>query len=142
VDLTDVSAEALETARANAEALGVSDRVRLLPGDLFEALAPEVRYQVITANPPYIAEVEREKLPPDVVEHEPHVALFGGSDGLEVIRRIAAGAAARLAPGGTLLIEVGAGQAGAAREVLSAAGFATVRTHKDLAGIERVVEAC
>jgi release factor glutamine methyltransferase len=91
----------------------------------------------IVANPPYVAEADRAALPPEVVRHEPAVALFAGDDGLDVLRALAreAGASgARFAAA-----EVGAGQAGAVEALLRAAGFVRVERHRDLAGIERVV---
>lgn len=141
-DLTDVSADALAVARQNAEALGVIERVRLLSGDLFGALSGDERYSLITANPPYIPEAEVAGLAPDVRDHEPHLALAGGADGFVVHRRIIAEAPRFLAPGGTLLIEVGAGQAPELERLIIALGWAehTAR-HRDLGGIERVVEA-
>lgn len=140
-DLTDLSADALEVARQNAEALGVIDRVRLLRGDLFEVLGDE-RYSLIIANPPYIPEAEVAGLAPDVRDHEPHLALVGGADGFAVHRRIIADAPRFLSPGGTLLMEVGAGQAPELERLIVELGWAehTAR-HRDLGGIERVVEA-
>jgi release factor glutamine methyltransferase len=142
VDLTDLSPDALAVAQQNAEALGVIDRVRLLEGDLFGALSGEERYSLITANPPYIPEGERPGLAPDVRDHEPHLALFAGADGFAVHRRLIADAPRFLSPGGTLLIEVGAGQAPELERLIVASGWAdhTAR-HRDLGGIERIVEA-
>lgn len=142
VHLTDLSADALSVARANAEALGVADRVRCFQGDLFGPVAGEAPYRLVTANPPYIPDADVEGLAPDVKDHEPRLALAGGADGFAVHRRIAEEAPRVLAPGGTLLIEVGAGQAPALEALLGAAPWveATAR-HRDLGGIERVVEA-
>ena len=141
-DLTDLSPDALAVARQNAEALGVIDRVRLLSGDLFAALEGDERYSLITANPPYIPEDEVAGLAPDVRDHEPHLALAGGADGFVVHRRIIEEAPRFLSPGGTLLMEVGAGQAPELERRIVAQGWAehTAR-YRDLGGIERVVEA-
>lgn len=140
-DLTDLSPEALAIARQNAEALGLAERVRLFEGDLFAPLGDEA-YALITANPPYIPEGELTGLAPDVREHEPRMALVAGDDGFSVHRRIIAGAPRFLAPGGTLLIEVGAGQAPELERLIRERGWAdhTAR-HRDLGGTERVVEA-
>ncbi len=140
VDAVDVSGEALAVARANAERLGVADRVRFAEGDLFAPLPPGRRYSLVVANPPYIADAVVPTLQPEVARHEPRVALAGGPDGLGVIRAIVAGAPDRLVAGGTLLFEMGADQAAAVRALFDAR-LGAVRTHLDLAGIERVMEA-
>jgi release factor glutamine methyltransferase len=111
-------------------------------GDLFAPLPAGDRFDVITANPPYIGHDEFATLPADVREHEPRLALDGGPDGLDFYRRIAAEAGGRLKPGGTLLVEVGHTQAGAVRELLAAGlGLTAGPTHKDLGGRARVVTA-
>lgn len=122
---TDVSAEALEVARGNAERLGL--QVRWLCGDLL--VPPDV--DAVLANPPYVA--DDAPLPPDVARYEPAGALFGGRDGLEVYRRLVP----RLVAPFTAL-EVGEGQAGAVRAMLEGAGMRT-EVVDDLAGIPRVV---
>lgn len=143
VDLTDLSEAAVAMARQNANALGVGDRVTAHVGDLFAAVAPGSTYALITANPPYIVDAEVPGLMADIAQHEPHLALAGGEDGLRVIREIVARAPDWLEAAGSLLVEVGAGQAPAVADLVRAslryAGEA--RIHRDLAGIERVVEA-
>ncbi|UJR81157.1 peptide chain release factor N(5)-glutamine methyltransferase [Sandaracinus amylolyticus] len=141
VDATDLSEAALEVAKKNAETLGVSARVRFHHGDLFAALPGPREYALIACNPPYIAESERAGLAPDVVQHEPGMALFSGSEGLDVLRRLCAEAPKWLAPGASILIEVGAGQAPAVIALLERAGLVEGRAHQDLGGHERVVEA-
>jgi len=131
---TDVSAEALDVARANAAALGL--QVELREGDL---LAGVRDCDAILSNPPYVADGERASLPAEIVHHEPAGALFAGGDGLDVIRRLVPAAAAALRAGGLLALELGAGQAGAVAALLADAGFADVHARADLAGIERVV---
>lgn len=141
---TDTSAAALEVARANAERLGMADRVELVEGMLPPTAAEGVgasgsdgsRFDLVVANLPYVAEAEWAELEPEVTEWEPREALLAGPDGLDVIRA-AIPAAATVAP--ALALEVGAGQAPAVGELLFAAGFATVETRPDLAGIPRVV---
>jgi len=140
VELTDVSAEALSVAEANAQALGVDGRVTLLEGDLFEAVPDQNAYDLIATNPPYIQSADMDSLAPDIAKHEPRLALDGGPDGLAAIRRIAAQASDYLGPGGTLLVELGQGQAPAVAQALEAAGFEGVRAWSDLGDIERVVE--
>jgi ribosomal protein L3 glutamine methyltransferase len=105
VDAVDVSAEALEVARRNVARHGVADRVRLLEGDLYAPVAGQ-HYDMIVSNPPYVSEEEMAALPLEY-GHEPSLALRAGADGLEVARRILAGAVAHLEPEGTLFVEVG-----------------------------------
>jgi release factor glutamine methyltransferase len=138
---SDVSEEALAVARANAERHGVADRVEFRRGDLFAAFAGlgiEGRVDFILSNPPYIGEGELGGLQPEVRDHEPRAALVAGPDGLAVHRRIAAGAGRFLAPGGTLVVEIGAGQDGAIRALYSSAGGLEVAGFdRDLAGVPR-----
>jgi release factor glutamine methyltransferase len=130
---TDTSDAALKVARANAERLGLADRIEfhatMLPLD-------PPRLDLVVANLPYVAETEWGGLEPEVTEWEPREALLGGPDGLDAIRA-AIPVAAAAAP--VLALEVGAGQAPAVGELLFEAGFATVETRPDLAGIPRVV---
>jgi release factor glutamine methyltransferase len=130
---TDTSPAALEVARANAERLGLSGRV-----DLVEAMLPgdPGKLDLIVANLPYVAESEWGGLEPEVTKWEPREALLAGADGLDVLRA-AIPVAATAAP--VLALEVGEGQAPAVSELLFEAGFATVETRADLAGIPRVV---
>ena len=133
---SDASAPALEVARANAERLGAA--VTFVDGDLDAPLAAHAPFSLIVANLPYIPTGELPSLPADV-RSEPASALDGGADGLDLVRRLVAGAPALLGPGGVLALEIGAGQAEATRAALQAAGFADIQTRRDLAGIERVV---
>lgn len=142
VDATDISDAALEVARRNAERHGVPDRVRFHAGDLFGALAEPRRYALLTANPPYVRDDEWSALAPEITQHEPRTALLAGPDGLYVIKRLCAEADAWLEPGGALLLEVGHDQATQVAELLAQTGkFDPAVAHRDLAGIERVVEA-
>ncbi|GIW70893.1 MAG: release factor glutamine methyltransferase [Planctomycetota bacterium] len=141
VHAIDLSAEALALARANVERHGLSGRVVLHQGDLVGPLAPWAgRLALLVSNPPYVAEHERSALPPEVL-HEPPAALFAGPDGLAVIRRLLAAAPAVLAPGGTVLVEIGWRQGAAVLALARAAGLAEPRLHRDLEGHERVLEA-
>jgi release factor glutamine methyltransferase len=142
---TDISAGALALARENALRLGAYN-VAFRPGDLFVALvpreptAPTCRFDLLTANPPYIPSPEISSLPPDVRDFEPRVALEAGDDGLAVLRRVVAGAPPHLTRnGGVLAVEVGDGQAGAVVGLFERAGFGGIEVKRDYARIERVV---
>ncbi len=139
---TDASAEALAVARGNAERLGLAERVDFRLGSLWQAVAPEERFDVVASNPPYVAEPERPALTPEVREWEPAGALFAGAAGFDVLEPLIAGAAAHLRPGGLLALEIGAAQAAGTLRRLEAAGaFVGARVERDLAGRERVALA-
>jgi len=140
ITATDISAAALEVARGNAERHGVADRIRFVHGDLCgNAEGP---WTVMVSNPPYVREDEFAGLPRDVREHEPRGALVAGPDGTEVVARLATNAAATLAPGGWLLVEIGPAVADASLRLLAAAGLTAGPVLKDLAGLPRIVQAC
>ena len=105
----DISPEALEVARRNVADYGLEPRIHLLQSDLFEGLQGQ-RYDLIVSNPPYVSAREMQVLPEEY-RREPALALDGGSDGLDVVRRILASARAHLTPGGVVVIEVGGGRA-------------------------------
>jgi release factor glutamine methyltransferase len=134
----DLSEDALAVARENALRLGAVN-AGFLRSDLFAALPARARFDLITANPPYIPEPEIAGLQPDIRDHEPRLALNGGADGLDLVRRIVAGAPPRLTLGGVLAVEVGAGQAPAVAELFERAGLLDVARGRDLGGHERVV---
>jgi release factor glutamine methyltransferase len=136
---SDVDAGALEVARRNAARLGLGGRVRCTVADLLDGLAPGEAPDLVVSNPPYVSREEYERLEANVRDYEPRLALEGGEDGLDVVRRLVAAAARRLRRGGVLALEVGAGQAGEAGALLEGAGFAGVQERPDLAGIPRVV---
>jgi release factor glutamine methyltransferase len=133
----DASAAALEVARANAEALGLSSRTDFRQGDWTQGLAGA--FDVIVSNPPYIAAADIETLEPEVAEYEPRLALDGGADGLDAYRAITAGAPRLLAPGGLLALEVGQDQQEAVTGLIRAAGILCLPVRLDLAGAPRVV---
>lgn len=137
----DRSLEALALARENAARTGAR-RVRWVASDLFSALSPEARFHAIVANPPYVASGDRPSLPREVADWEPEGALYAGPRGDEVVARIVEEASRRLEPGGLLAFEVGAGQAGGARERIDRRdGLDFLATFRDHAGIERGVLA-
>ena len=105
IDAVDISPEALEVARRNVADYGLEDRVRLVESDVFAGLAGR-RYDLIISNPPYVTAAAMAALPPEY-RQEPALALTAGDDGLDVVRRILAGARQHLKPGGLLAIEVG-----------------------------------
>lgn len=140
VDATDLSDAALAVAERNASSLGVADRVRFHRGDLFGALGGPREYALIACNPPYVAETERPSLAPEIVQHEPAMAVFGGHDGLDVLRRLCAECPRWLAPGGAILVEIGLEQGRSVADLLERAGLEGVRVHADLGGHDRVVE--
>jgi release factor glutamine methyltransferase len=140
----DVSSAALTVAQANAEALGVLGRARLLLGDWREAGWEEKLegpFDLIVSNPPYIEAPAIDRLMPEVARFEPRAALDGGPDGLDAYRRIAAAAIGLLAPGGRLLVEAGEGQAIEISNIFRRSGLSVGTPWKDLAGIDRVVPA-
>jgi release factor glutamine methyltransferase len=145
VTATDISPAAVEIARKNTEALGLADRVKVLQGDLFDALAETVEAQpfhFITANPPYIPTGQIETLDRSVRDYEPVAALDGGLDGLAFHRRILDGAVSRLLPGGNVLLEIAFDQAEPALQLANEiTGLRDVRILKDNAGHNRVLAA-
>ena len=140
---TDVNPRALAVAKANADRHGVSDRVAFALGDLFAALSHDAPlFDVVCANPPYVEDGAWDSLPPVVRLHEDPVALLAGSDGLDIVRRLASEATAYLRSGGLLAFEIGMGQYESVGEILSENGYEGVEVRNDLAGIERIVSAC
>lgn len=140
VDATDLSEGAIAVARDNAQRLGAIWNVRFAHGDLFAPLgAPRAVYDLVVANPPYIATAEIATLQADIRDHEPHLALDGGADGLFLVRRIVGEARAWLRPGAALALEIGAGQAPEVEEIFRRAGYRDVRRARDYGGHDRVV---
>ena len=128
----------LALARANAARLGLAARARFVRGWWGRALVGD--FDLIVANPPYIADGALAALEPEVARYEPRIALAGGADGLDCYRGLAADLGRLLAPNGRALIEIGAGQRAAVCAVLAAAGIAVTGVKRDLAGIERCLE--
>lgn len=135
---SDLSAEALDLARENAEACGLQERVRFVRADGLGALAGEPAVDLLVSNPPYIPEGEGPGLQPEVGRFEPPQALFGGADGLAVLKPLLDGAPAHLVPGGWLALECGAGQAaGLAARARGSGAWASVAVEKDVFDAER-----
>lgn len=134
---TDISLDALEIARDNALRLGLGDRVRVLHSDL---LPPdEDPFDAIVSNPPYIPSLDAPTLQREVLDHEPHTALFAGADGLDIYRRLIPAARSTLRESGLLALEIGFGQQAALIHLL--AGWNNIRFVNDYAGIPRVALA-
>ena len=132
----DISAEALAVAETNRARTGLP--LLLRQSDLFSEI-PE-RFDVITANPPYIESAEIESLSVEVRDHEPRLALDGAADGLAFYRRLAAESGAHLKPGGRLDLEIGMSQGAAVASLLEAAAFSDIQIIRDLAGRDRIVK--
>lgn len=132
----DISAEALAVAETNRARTGLP--LLLRQSDLFSEI-PE-RFDVITANPPYIESAEIESLSVEVRDHEPRLALDGAADGLAFYRRLAAESGAHLKPGGRLYLEIGMSQGAAVASLLEAAAFSDIQIIRDLAGRDRIVK--
>lgn len=135
----DVSAAALSVAGRNAAALGVADRLELVQSNWCAAVTG--RFDLIVSNPPYIAQAEMADLSPEVRDHEPHLALTDGKDGLECYRIIAQQAPAYLADGGRLMVEIGPTQARPVCTFFDQAGLIDVAVVRDFDGRDRVVTA-
>ena len=142
---TDISLKAIDVAQENTRTHGVEGRIEFLSGDLYEplkALDLVAKVQLILSNPPYVSKKDMAALPPEVGEHEPASALYGGLDGLESIRGVIDGSVELLVPGGSLIMEVGYNQGEEVLRLARGAGaFEEARVEKDLAGIERVLVA-
>ena len=133
---TDISQEALSWAEKNRRRLK-ADNVTLLEGDLFQPLPPDLRFALVTANPPYVSTDEYETLEPVVKGHEPRLALVAEEDGLSVLRRIAEDAFNRLLPDGWLICEIGDRHGPRINDILQNLHYSIVMVKKDFAGRDR-----
>ncbi|MEK6743547.1 MAG: peptide chain release factor N(5)-glutamine methyltransferase [Nitrospirota bacterium] len=142
---TDRSERAVPVAQENARRNGVADRIRFLEGDLFgplEEMDLRGRIDVIVTNPPYVRSGDLTTLQPEVRDFEPEIALVAGPEGTEIAERIIHQAPEYLKPGGSLIMEMGVGQASALRKIVEETyRFGPIEIVKDLAGIERVLVA-
>lgn len=138
---SDIDFRALQTAMRNAQENGVSASVRFLASDLFRAVKPGTRFDVICSNPPYVPSEVIPTLEPEIVDFEPHRALDGGPEGLDTIRRLVAEARDYLKERGALILEIGDQQERSVREIFSSLGmFRDITVARDLAGKPRVVK--
>ena len=136
---TDLSEGAIAVAKENALKLGLSERCDWKAGDLFEAVDPGEKFDIIVSNPPYIRSETIGELAPEVRIHEPRMALDGGNDGLYFYKRIIPEAADYLRTGGMLFLEIGYDQAEQVSALMKDAGYYEVRTIKDYGGNDRIV---
>jgi len=136
---TDLSPGAVLVARENAARLGAVWGVDFVESDLDTAVPAGQRFDLVTGNPPYIPSGDIAGLDADVRDHEPRLALDGGKDGLELVRRILPLAFRRLRSGGVLALEIGHDQASRVKDLFVSAGFSDVSGERDYGGIERVV---
>jgi len=141
VHAVDISPEALDIARANASRLQLSERIHFAESDLLCAYGAEAfsTFDFVVSNPPYVGECEADKVQREVKKYEPKIAVFGGYEGVDIIRRLIPQAHELLKPGGWLLMEIGYTQESAVHALLS--GWAEVRSIPDLQGIPRVIAA-
>jgi release factor glutamine methyltransferase len=136
----DISENALDIARRNAELNGVADRLQLIVSDVFGSIPPH-EFDAIISNPPYVPQVDLAKLQPEVREHEPNIALTSGIDGLDLIRRLVDTSPRYLKRGGLLILEMGFDQSGKVRELMSDTTWADIEFLPDLQGIPRILTA-
>ncbi len=138
---TDVSQSALVLAQENAQIHGVTDRVQFYCGDLCDAIPGDDRFDMVVSNPPYVTTAEIADLSAEV-RTEPKLALDGGEDGLDLVRRLIKQVGAWIHPGGFLALEHGYNQGASVRELIAAeGGFEPAETKQDLAGYDRVTLA-
>lgn len=136
---TDISAAALAVARANAEKFDLAARCTFVECNIADGVTGP--FDLIVSNPPYIVQAEIAMLDPEVRDYDPALALDGGGDGLDAYRAIARDMRRLLAPGGRLIVELGAGQELAVRTLFAHAGLNVTSVRDDLAGIPRALSA-
>ena len=137
---TDISPAALAVAGKNAARYDIGDRLSFAQSNWFEGVQGE--FDLIVANPPYIAMEEMAGLDRDVRDFDPHIALTPGGDGLDPYRVIAAAVGRHLSPDGRLIVEIGHQQAADVLQIFQDAGLSSLCCHPDLAGRDRVISAC
>ena len=136
---TDISEAALLVAQKNARYFNVQDKIDFLKSDWFEAI--EGKFDLIISNPPYIGLSESSEISQEVLNYDPDIALFAGSDGLEAYERIIPQLTKFLNPGGTVVLEIGASQSDSVKTLMNSCGLSEVKTLKDLARKDRLVTA-
>lgn len=143
----DISAKALDITRKNTQRHGVHENIHLVQSNLFGSFAKNQQFSLVVSNPPYVSHTDvTGNLSPEVCDYEPHLALDGGVEGLELITRIREELEFVLCPGGELFMEIGADQGEAVKHMFSSkmdgfSGFTTVEIIQDYAGRDRVVHA-
>lgn len=138
----EIDERARSIGRRNIEKHKLTDRITLLSGDLFSSLDSGIAFDVITSNPPYVTDAEMNTLQPDIRLHEPELALRGGVDGLDIVKRLITDAASWLTEGGTLLLETGSQQGETVCQLIAATGhYEPAQIVKDPGGRSRVVRA-
>lgn len=141
---TDISTAALEVAKENAVLNGVAGRVEFFAGDLFAPLPERLKgaVDIVVSNPPYVSLQEMEGLAPEVKDFEPGTALFGGADGLDLLKRIIEEAPLYLKDGGRLVMEIGYSQSEKVRRIAERDGrYGHILVKRDYSGIERIFSA-
>jgi len=142
---TDISDAALSVAAKNIEKHRLEKRIKLLCGDLFEPIIPQLgegRFDLIVCNPPYVSASEFEKLGKNVKDYEPKLALFAGDDGLDIYRRVAERAEQFLKPDAALMLEIGYSQGQAVRQLFEQANcFSEIKIEKDFNNTDRIAIA-
>ncbi|MBK9974395.1 MAG: peptide chain release factor N(5)-glutamine methyltransferase [Planctomycetes bacterium] len=138
---TDLHPTPLQVTAENARALGVSSRLALVRMDALTGLKPAALFDLMVSNPPYVTPQDYPTLQPEVRDFEPQEALVGGQSGLIIPETIVHQAAARLKPGGWLILEHGMEQGAALRQAATSAGYKDIRTEKDFAGLDRILVA-
>jgi len=136
---TDISEAALLVAQKNARYFNVQDKIDFLKSDWFEAI--EGKFDLIISNPPYIGLSESSEISQEVLNYDPDIALFAGSDGLEAYERIIPQLTKFLNPGARVVLEIGASQSESVKTLMNSSGLYEVNTFKDLAGKDRLVTA-
>ena len=142
---TDISDAALAVAEQNVTKHGLTNRLKLLKGDLFEPIIPGLgtaKFDLIVCNPPYVSDSEFSKLANNVKDFEPKLALAAGPDGLDIIKRIIAQAGPFLKPAAALMLEIGNNQGAAVRNLLENSGnFTAITIEKDYSNLDRLAVA-
>jgi release factor glutamine methyltransferase len=143
ITASDISSQALAVAKKNARDLGVSSRLDFVTSDLFDGIKSGAfgkKFDLIVTNPPYIRTSDLENLQKEIREHEPKIALDGGTDGLDFYRRIAKEAGPYLKPGACILTEIGYAQASDVSALFGEAGFSGIEVFPDLSGLDRIIK--
>ena len=139
VTAIDISEDALALAERNAEKFNVKNEINFLKSDWFDAV--EGQFDLIIANPPYIGLMEQRAISPEVINYDPEIALFAGSDGLDAYKKIIPSLSKFLNPEGFVVLEIGASQSNQVKDLMNSSGFFDLKTVKDLSGKDRLIAA-